>query len=285
MYYDNPKILNNWIYRLLYLSDYQKYKHKSKIIIADSGTPEYKIEETIDVIKKIPALNTTYLRVEGEHIRNKVPDNLEARLYCHAANAAILDYSSADLIYTSGIGHIFTPNYFEKTLAIHIKNERACVLPARFDLNYSEYHSKDYDKSFEQISQYLVPGGGWPDMSMRRKWFEEIGGYDENYTTIGPVDMDMGSRLTGKLDNGAPSEMLFSNKGPYNNLGLDFIQPFEHNQILSVTCNQYPGHRKKDDSKRALGYEIGTKYYLENWGKIRRNENRLPIKYNIIKIF
>ena len=46
MYYDNPKILNNWIYRLLYLSDYQKYKHKSKIIIADSGTPEYKIEET-----------------------------------------------------------------------------------------------------------------------------------------------------------------------------------------------------------------------------------------------
>lgn len=288
LYYDNPKLLDNWFIRLLEFSDYTKYvktKERSKIIIADSGTPLENLQRSLDVYNyvknKYSNLNIVYLRAETEEIRKLVPPEIDARPACHTYNIACLDYSKADIIYTSVVGHIYSPKYFEKTLVIHLQDDKAVVLPQRFDLDYLEYHKKGYNDSWENIitKHKLIYSGGWPDMSVRRKWIEELGGWDENYITIAPVDMDIASRMTGKLDNGQPSELLFTSKEKFNNLGLTLYRPFDINNIISLTCNQYIGHTATESPRRQLGYQKGIEYYLEKWGKIKRNENRIPIQY------
>jgi hypothetical protein len=288
LYYDNPKLLSNWFKRLLEHSDYLKFaKNRSKIIIADSGTPLDKIEESLKLFATIKlyaqtilGIDVVYLRADTDELRKQVPPEIDARPACHAYNMAI-DYSNAEIIYTSVIGQIFSPKYFEKTLLLHIKDEKAVVLPQRFDLDHPEYHESHFSDSWTDVLNKgkLNPSGGWPDMSVRRKWLNEVGGYDENYITIAPVDMDMGSRLTGKLDDGTPSERLFPGKQAYINLGLNIYKPFDPFTIMSLTCNQYKGHAATESPRRQLGYQKGIEYYLQMWGKIKRNENRIPIKY------
>jgi hypothetical protein len=288
LYYNNPNILYNWFYRLLNFTDFLRFNKQSQIIIADSGTPEEFQKETIEVINNFSTIynNIIYAVADTKKIREKVSNDIDPRPACHAYNMATIDISTADLILTSNIGHLFSPKYFEKVLIEHIKNEKAVVLPGRWDLLCSNYHSNPYinQKSFEYILNNWTRrnSGGWPDMSIRRKWILEVGGWDENYITIAPVDMDMGSRLTGKLDNGQPSEMLYPNKPPFKNLGLDFIQP-NNNDVYSLTCNTYSGHVDKEDPRRQKGLDIGHKYYLENWGIIKRNVNRKPLDYKIYK--
>lgn len=284
LYYDNPKILHNWMYRLFNFTDYLKYKDRSNIIIADSGTPKEKRQATVEVLKSFSDIKKCiYAVADTEEIRKKVPDNVDARPASHAYNMAVLDISKADIIFTSVIGHLFSPRYFERILAIHILEDDAVVLPKRFDLECSDYHEKYYDKAWVELQKFQwLPSGGWPDMSVRRKWLVEIGGYDENYITIAPVDMDCGARLTSKLDQGSGAEFLFPEKGKYNSLGLTFIQPFYRNEVFSLTCNTYGNHTPKDSPRRQLGYQAGERYYLENWGIIERNKNRIPIKYEII---
>ena len=143
----------------------------------------------------------------------------------------------------------------------------------------------DYNLPWEEIMDKgpLQTSGGWTDMSVRRKWLYEIGGFDEKFIAVGVADMDTGSRLSGKVDNGQPSEILFSEKGKFNNLGLNFCQPFEKN-FFSVTCSSYPGHLAKEDLSRQKAIELNTQYYLKMWGIVHRNENRVPIKYKILEI-
>jgi hypothetical protein len=286
LYYDKPEILDNWFIRLLNHSDYLKFKNISNIIIADSGSPLDRVEETLKIIRKYKdQCSIIYSRADTDELRKTVPEDIDARPACHAYNMAALDISTADVIFTSVIGQIFTPEYFSRILVEHIKNDKAVVLSKRFDLICSTYHSDLFDSNFSEIEKFsLQPSGGWPDMSVRRKWLQEVGGWDENYITISPVDMDLGSRLTGKLDNGMPSEFLFTFKGKFDNLNLDFIQPFTRSLCYSLTCNQYPGHRPTGDSRRQKGYDLGIKYYLENWNKIIRNENRIPINFKIYEI-
>ena len=112
-------------------------------------------------------------------------------------------------------------------------------------------------------------------MSVRRKHLLGVGGWDENYITIAPVDMDLGSRLTGCLDDGTSSERLFTNKGKFDNLNLKLYKPFDIDSIVSLTCNQYKGHTATESPRRQLGYQKGIEYYLNNWSKIKRNENRI----------
>ncbi len=287
LYYDNPLLLKNWFYRLFNHSDYLKYYKFSKIIIADSGTPLEKLEESINAynnainINKNVKINSAYLRIETEEIRKKVPPNISARPASHTYNIACLDYSKADLIYTSVIGHIYSPKYFERTLAIHLQDDRALVLPKRFDLDYEEYHETGYNDSWNNIikNHKLIYSGGWPDLSVRRNWLQEINGWDEEYITIAPIDMDIASRLSGVLDDGTPSNRIFPNMSKYENLGLNFYQPFNIEEIISLTCNQYKNHIATDDSRRQLGYENGIQYYLKNWSKIKRNKNRISLTY------
>jgi len=285
LYYDNPEILKHWFHRLSFYSDFIDYLNRINVIIADSGSPLDRVGESLEIVNQQPERiksRITYARAETEEIRKNVPEGVDARPACHAYNMAQLDISKADLIIMSVIGHIFTPKYFTGHIAEHIKNSNACVLPKRFDLDCNDYHTNYWFKSFEEVIKFpLIPSGGWPDMSVRRRYLQEIGGWDENYTFISPQDMDIGSRLTGKVDNGQSSEILFTFKEKFNNLGLEFIQPFREN-FFSLTCNTYGNHRPKNDPKRLKGHEIGTKYYLENWGKIIRNENRKPIDYKIL---
>ncbi len=286
LYYDNPKLLRNWFNRLLFHSDYLRFHKLSRIIVADSGTPLDKLEESILTYQDVITfdvnihLNTVYLRAETEEIRKLVPPEVDARPACHTYNMA-LDYSSADIIYTSVIGQIYSPKYFSRTLAIHLQDDKAVVLPQRFDLDYKDYHEKGYNDNWEYLisSNVLKVSGGWPDMSVRRKWLQEVGGWDENYITIAPVDMDLGSRLTGCLDDASSSERLFTNKEKFNNLGLKLYKPYDVHEVISLTCNQYDGHTPTESPRRQLGYQKGIEYYLNNWGKIKRNENRTPIQY------
>ncbi len=289
LYYDNPLLLKNWLNRIFYYSDYFKYSNnRSKIIIADSGTPLDKLEESLKVYTRFKTevsyyhkIDIIYLRVETEEIRKKVPKHISARPASHTFNVACLDYSKADIIYVSVIGHIYSPKYFERTLAIHLQDNRAVVLPQRFDLDYKEYHEIGYNDKWEDIvtKHKLINSGGWPDMSVRRKYLEEIGGWDENYITISPIDMDLASRLGNFLDDGTKSNRLFTSKPEFINLGLTLYKPFDINTIISLTCNQYKNHIDTNDSKRQIGYNLGIQYYLEHWGEIHRNINRQPLQY------
>jgi hypothetical protein len=285
LYYDKPQILRNWFTRLFNHSDFLKYSKFFNIIIADSGTPRENVNNTISVLDEFKHIkNCIYARAETEEIRKRVPEGIDARPACHAFNMATLDVSKADLIFLSVIGHIFTPKYFERIIAIHLQNEKAIVLPRRFDLECNIYHDQLANSPYTELKKFaFLPSGGWPDMSLRRKWIEEVGGWDENYITIAPVDMDIGSRLTGKLDNGLPSEALFTYKGKFDNLGLDFIQPYIEDEVLSLTCNTYSGHTPTGDSRRQKGYDMGIKYYLDHWGEIKRNQNRIPVQHEIVE--
>jgi hypothetical protein len=283
LYYDNPILLNNWFIKLFIHSDFFKYSKFANIIIADSGTPLNKLEESLNcynTFKNNEFNNITYLRAETEELRKLVPPEIDARPACHTYNMA-LDYSQADIIYTSVVGHIYSPKYFSRTLAIHLQDDRAVVLPQRFDLDYLDYHEKGFNDNWEDIitKHKLISSGGWPDGSFRRKWALKIGGFDENYITIAPVDMDFYSRLGNFLDDGTPSNRIFPNMPQYNSLKLNFYQPFDINEIISLTCNQYKGHTETNSPRRQLGYEKGLEYYLKMWSQIKRNEQRIPIKF------
>jgi hypothetical protein len=291
-YYDSPTILNNWLYRLINFSDFKKFEKYGRIIIADSGTPRESLDKSLEVAKSL--LNSTsfkwvYLRSETEHLRNVVPFEFPARMMNHAFNNVVLDYSDSEVIIISNVGVIFSPDYFNGHIVEHLKNDRAVVLPSRYDLFSDTYHDIGYMEPWSEVIKGNVqPSGGWPDMSVRRKWLVEIGAWDEWYQFIAPIDMDLGSRLTGKLDNGYPSELLFRdpcsrfyspNKSSYNNLGLDFVQP-SNLTFISLTCNTYKGHITSE--KRKKSYDYGEEYYIKNWGKIKRNEDRIPTKFEII---
>jgi len=285
MYYDKPDVLYNWLHRLFNQSDFLKFQSRAKVIICDSGTPSDKVQASLDiVIQEFPAYLDIidYLRCETEEIRKSVSEGISPRPMAHAYNVACLDHSQADVVVTSNIGFVFSPKYFTGHVAEHLKNPRAVVLPARFDLFSDNYHSENFKLPWDELvsleQNNIKPSGGWPDMSINRNWLRQVGGWDEWYVTIAPIDMDLGSRLTGKLDTGQPSEMLYPEKGHYPNLGLDFVRP-SRQDFISLTCNTYPGHIAKEDPARQRGYEMGIKYYLENWGKIPRNIDRKPLKY------
>jgi len=286
LYYDNASILKNWFYRLINHSDFHEFKNRCQIFISDSGTPWEKIQDSLDVCAQQPDWIKeilTYVRCETEEIRKKVPEGISARPGCHAKNVIALDLSLADVFMTSNVGHIFTPDYFKGHIYQHLKDEKAVVLPKRYDLISDTYHETDYQKPWDEIIKgNMQHSGGWLDMSVRRKYIVEVGGFDEEYITIAPEDMDMGSRLTGKLDNGAPSEMLYPYKGKFQNLGLNFHQPFE-STFFSLLCNTYKGHISKEDPLRQKGYEIGIQHYLKMWGVINRNKDRKPIQHKILE--
>ena len=285
LYYDKPGILKNWLYRLAFKSDFLKFSNRIRIIVTDTGTPWDKISESLKLIQYLPDAvrkRVTYIRCETEEIRKRVPPEIDARPMCHAKNVIALDYSEADVILTSMLGNVFSPDYFGGHIAKHLIDPKAVVLPKRFDLFSNSYHTEGYKAEWEEVLKGDIrPSGGWPDVSVRRHWLKEIGGWDESYIAISPDDMDMGSRLTGKLDNEAPSEALFTLKGHFNNLGLTLYQPY-YPTFYSLTCNTYPGHVAKEDPRRQRGYEIGIQHYLANWGVVKRNENRVPIKYDIL---
>ncbi len=285
LYYDNHVILRNWFHRLAFHSDFQQFEKYCNIYIADTGTPLDKIEESLNVCNSQPQWlkdRIIYVRAETEEIRKQVPLEMDARPLCHVKNLIALDISQADVILTSMIGHIFTPKYFNGHFVEHIKDPKAVVLPKRFDLFSDTYHSDGFKLPFSEVIKGDVRGsGGLPDMSVRRKWLIECGGSDEWYKAISCDDMDLNSRLTGKCDNNMPSEILYPEKGPFNNLGLNFVQPFR-DDFFSLTCNTYPEHRDKNDSRRQLGYELSIKHYLENWGIIYRNLNRKLLYYKIL---
>jgi hypothetical protein len=285
LYHTNPEILSNWFHRLIYHSDYLKFINRSHIIIADTGSPWDTIESNLDVVRKQPKdvrEKVIYARCNTDEIRKQVPEGVSARPQCHGYNMAFLDISKADLVIGSIIGHVFTPRYFEGHLVEHMMNKKACVLPKRFDLICPEYHTKWFDKPWNEIKQNfeLRPSGGWPDFSLKRQYIVDIGGWDEWYTFISPADMDFGSRLTGKVDNGLPSQFLFPQMGHFNNLGLDFVQPYKPD-FASVACSNYKSHQNKENPERVRGHELGNVHYLENWGKVVRNENRIPTDFKI----
>lgn len=279
-YYDTPLVLKHWLYRLIHHSDFINFSKFVRLIIADSGTPIEKLPASLEVAKtelENAKFSWSYIRSDTDNLRALVRKDLLVRMNCHSFNNAALDYSNAELIITSQLGIIFYPDYFACHIKEHLRNPKAVVLPRRFDLISDTYHTQGYKTdSLETILSNIRPSGGWADMSIRRHWLVEVNGWDEWYQFIAPIDMDLGSRLTGKLDNGMPSEALYPQMGQYKNLGLDFVQP--STSFVSLICNMYDGHIPT--SQRKITYDYGIDYYLKTWSKIVRD--RIPSKFEVI---
>jgi hypothetical protein len=290
-YYDTPELLRNWLFRLRQHSDIWKFANRAQMIIADSGTPLDKLDESLKVYDEtfrsdVP-WKCIYLRLDSDEVRKTVDPQHAVKMQVLAYNMAILDYSTSDLIIVSNVGNIISPGYFNGHLVEHIKNDRVVCLPKRFDLFSDTYHTEGYKLPwYEVIKGSMRPSGGLPDLSVRRQWYVESGGWDEWYKFISPFDMDMCSRLTGCLDNGMPSELLFPGMPPFKNMGLEFVQPYDYN-FFSLVCNDYGGHSDfrsgERIGKRKYSYDFGIEYYKANWSKIKRNEGRVPLKYEILR--
>lgn len=282
-YYDSPKLLNNFLTRLYNHTDFLKFKKNIELIISNDGTPKNKMQNTIDVINKFDYKPRhiwcdTGPLVPG--VKEKGFGGTVERFVCHNLNYAAEYVSNADVFCTAMIGQVFCENYFSRLLSYHIKYDNIILLPKRYDLIANNYHDELYDKPFNELKKYpFQPSGGWPDCSIRRKYILEVGGWDEEYQFIAPTDMDFGSRMCGKLDNGMPSEWLYPNKGPYNNYGLNFMQP-DDNSFISLVCNEYKDHMGK--SEREKSYNYGIDIYLKKWGIIKRNENKQPMNFEIL---
>jgi hypothetical protein len=243
------------------------------------------IPESIKVIKDLVGetqIHWIYLRTETDEIRRKVDPKHSARINNHAFNNAVLDFSKSDMIIINNVGVIFSPDYFKTHIAEHVKSDKVVVLGRRFDLFSDTYHEGGFKLPWEEVLKGNIKlSGGWPDLSVKRNWMVEMNGWDEWYQFAAPADMDIASRLTGRLDNGQPSEQLYvENYGPYANLGLGLIQPYTPT-FMSLTCNTYKGHVPTAD--RIISYNYGVEYYQKNWGKIYRNENRIPTEYVVVE--
>lgn len=282
--YDNSNILNNLLYRLYNLTDYLDYKDLLNFTIIDSGSTDIQLEKTLEVVNKWNSIKKIgYIYCDTSEIRKTVPKEMICRPFSHVANIGMKN-STADVYMICVIGQLFSKDHFKNILAQHISNNKAVLLANRFDLDCLEYHDKYFDMPFDELIKTfpIKRGGGWSDFSCRREHLLAIGGFDEEYITIAPNDMDIGSRLTGKLDNGMPSEMLYPDKGAFTNYGLDFIQPNTHN-FISLVCNQFKNHIDKTNVNRQLSYNHGIEYYLKNWGIIERNkEKKFIVDYKII---
>lgn len=282
LYYDNPTILDHLFARTINHSDILRFKKYIRFIIADTGTPIENVEATKEVVQKWSnQLSIDYVRLETDHIRARVPEGLSDRPASHGLNTVLREVSEADIFMTIMIGQVLTPNYFSNLFAEHMKHPRAVILPKRFDLKCPEYHEKYYDVPFDQIDRSkMVPSGGLPDMSVRREFLLDTGGWDESYITIAPSDSDMCSRLCGKLDNGMPSEALHPDKGAFNNYGLEFVQPFSPN-FFSLVCNTYKNHVEGESRKKS--YDIAYQIYLDRWGIVNRNETPENCEFTLEK--
>lgn len=290
LYYNNPHMLRNCLTRLYNHTDYIKFKKSLHIIIADTGTPLENIKSTTDVVSEFNKISEiTYFRINSDEIRSSVLPPLIARPASHVFNVALYKVCKRDIMLTCMIGQVFVPKYFSYILAQHMQHPNAVILPKRFDLFNDEYHIDLYDKSFETFFNVCVernqikPSRGLPDVSCRREHLIAVGGWDLDYKTIAPIDMDICSRLTGKLDNGMPSEWLYPNKGPFKSLGLEFVQPYIPNEFFSLVCNTYKGHISSED--RNISYENGIQIYLNKWGVVQRNSQKEidNIEYEIIE--
>lgn len=282
LYYDNPKFLRNLLTRMYNHTDLLRLKKYINVILTDSGTPIENVPKTVDVLEEFKdRYKITYVRCETEDVRKKVPEGMSDRPASHALNVACREIATGDVFGTFMIGQVPTPTYFSNVLSIHQKSDRAFLLPKRFDLKTSDYHDRLFDVPFDQLNRdEMVPSGGLPDASVRREHWLAVGGWEEDIITIGPNDSDFCSRMTGKLDNGMPSEALHPHMGPFNNYGLEFVQPHSPS-FFSLVCNTYGNHIEGDVRKKT--YDWAYKVYLDKWGIVKRNEGYPKIGFKVIE--
>lgn len=284
IYYDNPVLLNNLLYRMFFYTDYIKYKKYLKFIIADSGTPKENIDKTLEVVDRWKdKIDIIYFWCETSEIRKEAIDKgLLDRPSPFAQNIAAKDISTADVLLFSVIGMVYTPTYFENVFLIHMKDKKAFLQPRRYDLEDFDYHDKHFNIPFEKLDmKKRVGGGGFPDVSLRREYYLDVGGQDERFIIPWATDMDFSVRMTAKMDNGSSCFMYFPNQPYFKDYGLNFIQPSKED-FFSLTCNLYKGHVHKSDRKSSIEY--GNELFLNSWGIIKRNENsKYKVDYEILR--
>ena len=214
------------------------------------------------------------------------PPDVEVRPGAISYNVA-MRISQADLLICSILPHIFLPSYFRTTLAIHEANPRVFLQPFQFRLTSETYHLFYYDRPLEEalLCGIVEPWNGMPDPSVRREHLLAVGGWDEEMVTWGMADIDICTRLTGKIDFGIPAHIWHLNwcgkpREPYVNYGLEFARPYTP-QFYSLFCKEYPGSTPYGSTGRNKGQYFTLMQYLNKWGKIMRNENAPPIRYEI----
>ncbi len=224
---------------------------------------------------------------------------------------------AGDVLQYSTVGHCWSERYFERMLAWHAGNERVLVQPRQYEVIARERSWRDrgmmspfplgrgagFGGRNVGAGDIVIEATGMPDFSVRRKWVEQVGGWDEDYLCWGMPDIDLCVRLTGKLDDGAPAEQYWkdwhadvggggrigvgrcglvregvgslapagANLLPprFDGLGLEFVRPMEA-EYYSLVKNDYAGHVADGDEKRWRGAMLGMKVFFEKWGSVGR---------------
>jgi hypothetical protein len=287
LYYDNPITLRNWLARLLHHTDYLQYADRSNIIVADTGTPLERIPATLEVLRAWKHLKKPiYFRANTEQIRTLIPPGAEPRPSSLTYNIA-MRMSQADLLFYSILPHIYLPHYFGTALAMHEANPRLFLQPLQFRLTSQTYHLFYYDRPFDEalLSGISERYNGMPDPSVRREHVLAVGGWEEEIITWGMSDIDICTRLTGKTDMGIPAHVWYQAwtgkpRAPYPHYGLELCRAYSPT-FYSLFCKEYPGSMPYGSPCRNLGAAHSMNVYLKKWGIIPRNQQRVPITYQV----
>lgn len=287
-YYDNPDALRRWLHRHLDCTDLRPLLESSwgHLTIADTGTPTDRFQQSVNLCGGfVPGL-VRYIHADTEAIRRRTPPDIHCRPTAHAMNLAT-DYSDRDLVIYSVLGSIPPPDWFRKVVAFHEQHPRSLLQAQQFSLTSATYHTEDYRLPMKEalLKGEVRQTTGMPDWSVRREFLLECGGWDESMVTWGMCDVDLCSRLTGKIDTGENAhEWLNLGTGdgdmpPYRNFGLEFHRP-PPPEWYSVVCQGYPGAQPYDDSREKAS-AITFSQYLGQWGIVGRNYGRVPIKHQV----
>lgn len=286
IHYHNPKTLRNWLQRHLNLTDLGKYLDSGQghVTIADTGSDD--ITETLELLAGCMGDNEyRVIHTNTSEIRQRVPPDICCRPAAFAANLAT-DYSDRDLIIYSIIGSVPQSDHFSKVLSFHEDQERLFLQADQFRLESPTYHVQDFTLPFREalLRGTVVATTGMPDWSVRRKWLQEIGGWDESYIAWGMVDIDLCCRFTGRIDTGQPAHEWMAGQGlpmgGYTNLGLKFCKP-EAADLCSIVCQDYDGVHSYTDGTRGMATKITMAQFLGQWGVVKRNFHRQPIKHEV----
>lgn len=289
-YFDNPGTLDCWLSRLLTRTDLPAFSQQAIIVICDTGTPRDRVPETISVLNNWSgAVPIKYIRVDTEALRASAPQDAEVRPTPAVYNTA-LKSCSGELVMFTILSHIPGPTYFADVFNEHEKRDNLLLQPRQFRLDWPDYWKIGYEQSFSAVIEHPVfHWNGMPDWSVRRKWLDKIGGWDEDYVCWSMADIDLCCRLTGRTDLDITAQEWIQSQNPngyvseFTNLGLQLRRPFHAGKFFSLICNGYNGHVDLKDSKRAQAVKVNMDIFMKKWGVVKR-EGKLELPYEVVEI-
>ena len=292
IYHDNPMALDRFFARLYQQTDFLSFGDRANFLICDTGTPREKLTATLEVCRRWQSRKRPILvRAETTAIRQSFPPDVDVRTVPLAANIAVLDVSKADVVVHAILSNLFVPAYFTEVMALHAQDPRLFVQPFQYRLVIADGQDSDTVRPLGETlaAGKMEPAGGLPDFSVRREHIAAIGGWDEEFLPWGMCDIDLCSRLTGKIDLGVPAEQWHQGwcgrpKEPYQNYGLTFVRPLKPD-FCSLISHEYIGRAPQNSIGRQNALRFTLKRYVDMWSVVQRNAIRRSVNYEVYREF